>query len=238
LVSRADLEANAAVLDVVGAAFPDDAVFSEESPDPAERLGKSRVWLIDPLDGTRGYLARTDDFAVHVALAVDGAPAAAVVYQPVGDLLFRAVGSRGAFCVRGQTVERLRVSTRDSVAALRIGISLHNAPPALLAWLEAEGLAAGAVRLGASLKYTALAQGALDAVVTITRTEKEWDTCAPELVVSEAGGIVTDGDGRPLAYNQPPDRIDRVRGIVASNGRCHEDLLRRLKPLFEEGRAL
>jgi 3'(2'), 5'-bisphosphate nucleotidase len=206
-------------------------VLSEESPDDAgragaaDRLRKSRVWIIDPLDGTRGFLARTDDFAVHVALAVDGIPSVSVVYQPVADVLYRAVVGLGAFCVSGGTVRRLRVSTRATVAEHRVGISRHNAPAPLLAWLDQHGLAAQAVQLGASLKYTACAEGNLDAVITVTRTEKEWDTCAPALLVTEAGGTVTDADGQPLLYNQPAGALDRSRGIVVSNGRCHGQLV-------------
>ncbi len=232
-VSRADLEANAVLVAHLRAAFPEDGLLSEESPDDQERLGKARVWIIDPLDGTRGFLARTDDFGVHVALAVDGEPAVSVVYQPVGDVLYRAAAGRGAFRVTRANVLRLRTSTRGEVADLRIGVSRHNAPAALTSWLERQGLADRAVPLGASVKYTALAEGVLDAVVTITGSEKEWDTCAPQLIVTEAGGVVTDGDGAPLRYNQPPGSIDRPRGIVASNGRCHEALARAVRPLID-----
>ena len=66
--------------------------------------------------------------------------------------------------------------------------------------------------------------------MTVTRGEKEWDTCAPELIVREAGGVVTDGDGRPLGYNQRD--VGRPRGVVWSNGRCHDQLLARAAPLF------
>jgi 3'(2'),5'-bisphosphate nucleotidase len=236
-VSRADLEANAALLARLAAAFPDDGVLSEESPEPAAagRLRKERVWILDPLDGTRGFLARTDDFAVHVALAVAGVPTVSVVYQPVADVLFRAVAGQGAVCVRQASVNPLRVSDRAALADQRIGISRHNAPAALLDWLQRHRLAAQAVALGASLKYTALAAGELDAVVTVTGGEKEWDTCAPELIVTEAGGVVTDGDGARLRYNQPADALARRRGVVASNGRCHAEIIDRLRPLLDAG---
>jgi 3'(2'), 5'-bisphosphate nucleotidase len=231
-VSRADLEAEAVVLQTLRAAFPGDAILSEETPDSEERLQTPRVWIVDPLDGTRGFLARTGDFGVHVALAVQGVPTVAVVYAPVEDRLYRAEAGRGAFAVQGSTSRRLRVSMRARFGELRVGVSRHNAPAALTAWLAQEGLADAAVALGASAKYMALAEGTLDALVTITRSEQEWDTCAPELIVSEAGGLVTDGDGQPLRYNQPAGQLARRRGIVASNGRCHDELIGRLGPLF------
>ena len=230
-VSHVDLEADAAITACLNQAFPDDAILSEESPDQGQRLGRSRVWIVDPLDGTRGFLARTDDFCVHVALAIDGDPAVAVVYRPVPGVSYRAVAGQGAFRVLGTDHQRLRVSTADQLDQLRLGISRHNAPPPLLAWLDEHRLTERALRTGASTKYTALAEGALDGVVTVTRGEKEWDTCAPELIVREAGGTVTDGDGRPLGYNRP--QVDRIRGIVASNGVCHRTLLDAVAPLLD-----
>jgi 3'(2'), 5'-bisphosphate nucleotidase len=229
-VSQADLEANAVIEATVRQAFPGDAWLSEESADDPTRLAARRVWIVDPLDGTRGFLERNDDFSVHVALAVDGAPVVGVVYHPVSDALYRAVAGQGAFRVRADGVAPVRTSSCGQIGAFRIGISRHLAPPALLDWLAREGLSGRSIRWGASGKYTALAQGDLDAVVTATFGEKEWDSCAPELIVREAGGIVTDGDGRPLAYNQRD--VGRPRGIVTSNGPCHQELLARLAVLF------
>jgi 3'(2'),5'-bisphosphate nucleotidase len=229
-VSQADLAANAAIEATVRAAFPDDAWLSEESADDASRLQARRVWIIDPLDGTRGFLARTDDFSVHVALAIDGAPALGVVYHPVPDELYRAVAGEGAFCARAGGLTRLRTSDRARVDDFRVGVSRELAPPALLQWLKREGLDGRVLRSGASTKYTALARGDLDAVVTVTFGEKEWDSCAPEVIVREAGGTVTDGDGARLRYNQPD--VSRPRGVVSSNGACHGELLARLAVLF------
>jgi 3'(2'),5'-bisphosphate nucleotidase len=229
-VSAVDREADAAITACLQARFPEDAVLSEESPDSSGRLSRARVWIVDPLDGTRGFLARTDDFCVHVALAIGGVPVVAVVVRPVAGVTYRAVAGQGAERVADGRATRLAVSDRAALGELRLGISRHNAPPALLAWLDAQGLSARALRTGASTKYMALAEGTLDGVVTITGGEKEWDTCAPELVVREAGGVVTDGDGRPLRYNQPG--IDRPRGIVASNGVSHAALLAAVAPLL------
>jgi 3'(2'),5'-bisphosphate nucleotidase len=229
-VSRADLEANVVIEEAIRRAFPADAWLSEESADGEDRLAARRVWIVDPLDGTRGFLARTDDFAVHVALAQAGAPVVGVVYHPVQDALYRAVAGEGAFRVRSEGVTRLRASPCDQLADFRVGISRHNAPAALLAWLAGERLDGRAVRWGASSKYTALAQGDLEAVVTVTFGEKEWDSCAPELIVREAGGVVTDGHGQPLTYNQRD--VGRPRGVVASNGARHRELLDRLAVLF------
>jgi 3'-phosphoadenosine 5'-phosphosulfate (PAPS) 3'-phosphatase len=229
-VSQADLDANTAIERTIRAAFPDDAWLSEESADDPARLPARRVWIVDPLDGTRGFLEGADDFSVHVALAVDGVATLGVVLQPASGDLYRAVAGQGALRVRGAEVAPLRPSSVDRIDEFRIGISRHHAPPELLQWLRAEGLEARARRSGASGKYLLLAQGDLDAVITASGGEKEWDSCAPEVIVREAGGVMTDGDGQPLRYNQRD--VGRPRGMVTSNGRCHDQLLQRLAWLF------
>src|SRR5581483_10377300 len=89
-----------------------------------------------------------------------------------------------------------------------------------------------AVSMGASAKHMALARGDLDAVLNLSPSEQEWDTCAPEVVLVEAGCRVSDGDGRPFRYNQTD--LFRRRGSVASNGRCHPFMLRVMAPCLPE----
>ena len=93
-VTAADEAANIASPKTIRGAFPDDAILSEESPDDEARLSKRRVWIVDPLDGTRDFLAQTGDFCVLVGLAIDGAPVMGVAYQPVKDALYFAAAAR------------------------------------------------------------------------------------------------------------------------------------------------
>lgn len=222
-VTEADTAANAAIIDILRAAFPDDAILSEELPDDRGRLGRARVWIVDPLDGTRDFVARTDQFAVHVGLAVGGEVAVGAVYQPVTAALYTARLGAGAWCEQAGARRPLRVSDRSSPSALRIGVSRLNAASALARCLAAARLDQQTVAMGASTKHMALAEGGLDAVINLSAGEQEWDTCAPEIVIREAGGIVTDGDGRPFRYNQA-DTL-HVRGSIASNGACHRSLV-------------
>lgn len=233
-VTRADLEANAAIVSILGATFPDDAIMSEELPDDtAARLGRRRVWIVDPLDGTRDFVARTGQFAVHVGLAVDGRAVVGAVYQPVGDLLFSARAGGGTHLRQSDTSTRLRASDVAALGDIRVGISRLNAADRLGRCLAAAGLDRRAVAMGASVKHMALARGQLDAVINLSPGEQEWDTCAPEVVMREAGCTVTDGDGRPFLYNQPDP--NHRRGSVASNGACHAALLALLGPYLAEG---
>jgi len=232
-VTRADLEANRIIVDLLAQRFPDDALLTEESHDDRSRLGRDRVWIVDPLDGTRDFVAGSDDFAVHVALAIGGRPVAAAVYCPVGDRLYTAVAGGGATLTSDGASRRLQVSTQTDPAAARVAVTRLASSDALTRFLADSGLAGRAVAIGASVKMMALAEGAVDATVCVHGREKQWDTCAPELIVREAGGRVSDLDGADLVYNLPEVRL--LRGILMSNGRLHDALCARARPYHEPG---
>jgi 3'(2'), 5'-bisphosphate nucleotidase len=227
-VTAADLEANAAIVKKLAAAFPDDAILTEESPDDRARLAKRRVWIIDPLDGTRDFVARTGDFCVHIGLAVQNEAVLGVVHQPTVQSLAWAVRGGGAFEERNGEVRKLAASTLSAAGQIRIGVSRLNLDEGLGKCLAAAGMSDRAVRLGASVKHIALARGDLDAVLNLSPSEQEWDTCAPEVIMREAGCTVTNGDGAPFRYNQPD--LFRPRGSAASNGHCHSLVLRVMAP--------
>jgi 3'(2'), 5'-bisphosphate nucleotidase len=227
-VTAADLEANAVITRALAAAFPEDAILTEETPDDRARLTKRRVWIIDPLDGTRDFVARTGDFCVHIGFAVDGEAVMGVVYQPVVDALAYAVRCGGAFEERDGKTEKLQASKLSAPGQIRIGVSRLNLDEGLGKCLAAAGMVDRAVRLGASVKHIALARGELDAVLNLSPSEQEWDTCAPEVIMREAGCTVTNGDGVPFRYNQPD--LFRPRGSAASNGHCHSLVLRVMAP--------
>jgi 3'(2'),5'-bisphosphate nucleotidase len=227
-VTAADVEADAAIIARLSEAFPDDAILTEETPDDPSRLAKRRVWIIDPLDGTRDFVARTGDFCVHVGFAVDHEAVVGVVYQPTVDSLAWAARGGGAFEERDGQTRRLKASTLSAAGQIRIGVSRLNLDDGLNRCLAAAGMADRAVRLGASVKHISLARGDLDAVLNLSPSEQEWDTCAPEVILREAGCTVTNGDGMPFRYNQAD--LYRPRGSAASNGHCHKLVLRVMAP--------
>jgi 3'(2'), 5'-bisphosphate nucleotidase len=235
-VTEADLEANEIIVDLLRTTFPDDGILSEELPDGDERFSKRRVWIIDPLDGTRDFVARTDQFCVHVGLAVDGVAVVGAVFQPVAGRLYSARAGGGAHVQDGDSDgdgkprTRLHASRVADLGEMRAGVSRLNATGRLGACLAATGLDRRAVPMGASVKYNAIARGELDLVINLSPGEMEWDTCAPEVVIREAGGQLTDGDGRVFRYNQR-DTAHR-RGSLASNGANHAALLAELRPHF------
>ena len=231
-VTAADRAANEVIIKTLGGAFPEDAILSEESPDDGSRFARRRVWIVDPLDGTRDFLAKTGDFCVLIGLVIEGTPVLGVAYQPTRDALYRAQRGGGAFLESGGSAQRLTASKRREPSELRVGISRLNPDEGLGKCLAASGLAPRAVQMGAAVKHMALARGDLDAVLNLSPAEQEWDTCAPEVILAEAGCTATDGDGHPFKYNQKD--LYRRRGSVASNGLCHPFMLRVMAPCLPE----
>lgn len=218
-ITPLDLHADRIIHERLREAFPGDWIVTEESGilPPSENV---RFWLVDPLDGTRDFAAGSPEFAVHVALVRDGMPVLAVVYQPATGAHFEAVRGWGAWRLEpGGLATRLTVSDRALPSELRLGISRRAPGPHLTRLLAETPLGARAVPLGASLKISAVAAGELDGTLCLHGREKSWDTAAPGLLVTEAGGRITDVDGRPFWYG-PGDQAHH-RGIVTSNGRCH-----------------
>ncbi|MBK7716548.1 MAG: hypothetical protein IPI38_14160 [Gemmatimonadetes bacterium] len=161
------------------------------------------MWIVDPLDGTRDFVAGSGDCAVHVALAVEGVPVVAAVAWPADGAVYVAVRGGGALRHDAQGAHPLSVAPARPLAQYRTGITRTAMHPALERFLARGGLAAAAEPRGASIKHLLLAGGALDCCVTLHDREHGWDTAAPGLIVTEAGGTVTDADGVPFRYSQP-----------------------------------
>jgi 3'(2'),5'-bisphosphate nucleotidase len=229
-LTDADLAANRAILDLIQSRFPDDGILSEETTDDLTRLSCERVWIVDPLDGTRDFVRRTGDFAVLVGLAIAGTPSLGVVYAPAAGTLYHAVRDGGAFVVDSGVESRLSTSLTADIGKFRIGVTRFNVNPDLQRFIDNSGLSANITRIGASIKMMALARGEIDLTVCLNADEKEWDTCAPEVIIREAGGMVSDTSGAQFVYNKPDVR--HLRGILMSNNTAHADLVERVRPYF------
>jgi len=212
-VTAADHAAQAAVLRVLRAAFPADAVLSEEQADSAERLSARRVWIVDPLDGTKEFLARNGEFCVMVGLAVDGGAVVGAVCLPARGVVYAAAQGHGARVRSADGWRRVRAPRAPDAPPRLVGSRSH--PDALLVRMqEALGITDVAPAGSVGLKCALVAEGERDLYVHPVPYLKEWDTCAPEVVLREAGGTVTDCRGAPLAYNKP--RPVQPHGILAA----------------------
>lgn len=180
-----DEAANRFLVDAIRAARPDDGLLSEEEQDNTERLAHSRVWIIDPVDGTREYGERRSDWAVHVALAIDGVASVGAVALPALDLVLRT-DQPIAMAPPPQRLRMLVSRTRPAAEAVAVARQL-----------DAELVAMGS----AGAKAMAVVRGEAD-IYLHTGGQYEWDSCAPVAVALAHGLHCSRVDGSPLIYNQ------------------------------------
>ncbi len=236
-VTQADRIANEIIVQRLGREFPEDGILAEESIDTKRRLGKSRVWMVDPLDGTTGFIEGNGDFAVQIGLAEAGECVLGVVYQPLTGILYRAVRSGGAWVERPETEpERARVSNHTDLATMRLAASRSHRSPRMDRVVQSFGVKQEVRRGSVGIKVGLIVEQQCDLYVHLSPRTKQWDTCAPEIILQEAGGKLSDLFGRPLRYNSP--EVQNRNGIVASNGVAHGQIIAALAPLLIEfGRA-
>jgi 3'(2'), 5'-bisphosphate nucleotidase len=221
-VTEADRAVNAYLVRQFSQQFPGDGMLAEESKDDLSRLEKERVWIVDPLDGTAEFIAHNGEFVIMIGLAVRGDPVAGVVYQPIDDLLFAAARGKGAFLESYGERTRLRVSRETDIRKFRLVISRSHRPALVSAMLTHMGVQRERSIGSVGLKIGLIARGQAECYVHPSPGTKEWDTCAPDIIVREAGGLMTDCWNRPLRYNQRD--VLRRFGVLTSNRVRHAEL--------------
>ncbi|HVS81609.1 MAG TPA: 3'(2'),5'-bisphosphate nucleotidase CysQ [Pyrinomonadaceae bacterium] len=232
-VTAADREANELIVTRLQKEFPDDGILAEESTDSDHRLEKDRVWLIDPMDGTKNFIARDGDFAVQIGLAIGGESVVGVVYQPVRGVLYRAARDRGAWMEEeDRPAARMSVSSQTKPSEMVLASSRSHRSPRMERVVSEFGFKNETRRGSVGVKIGLIAERQADLYLHLSPSTKQWDTCGPEAILAEAGGRLTDLFGQPLRYNGL--RIDNRNGIVATNGAAHEMVIRNLAPLLEE----
>jgi myo-inositol-1(or 4)-monophosphatase len=193
-VTEADLRIDAFLRDQLGALAPEIGWLSEESADSPERLGREALFVVDPIDGTRGFVAGDPCFAISVAVIVNGQPAVGVVHAPALDETFTAVRGGGA----RRNDAPIVVSGRRELVGARV-----SAPDALTADLRRSGLSfSPQPRLPSlAMRLLRVAGGEFDAALA-RKNAHDWDIAAADLILREAGGALTDFSGRAPIYNQ------------------------------------
>ncbi|MFT3896889.1 MAG: 3'(2'),5'-bisphosphate nucleotidase CysQ [Thermomonas sp.] len=201
-LTAADLASHRCILAGLEKLAPDIPVLSEESAEDVPALVRrewKRLWLVDPLDGTREFIKRNGEFTVNIALIDDGVPVFGVVQQPVTGALWWGARGKGAFKRDGEVDAPLHVRVPAS-APLRVAASRSHRDERTEAFMARMG-DVEPIGVGSSLKFCMLAEGAIDVYPRFAPTS-EWDTAAAQCVLEAAGGAVLDARGRPLAYNQ------------------------------------
>jgi 3'(2'), 5'-bisphosphate nucleotidase len=225
-VTRADREANALLCERLARAFPGVPVVAEES-DPAAYAGfagADAAWFVDPLDGTREFVARNGQFAVMIGLAERGRATVGVIVAPAWGRAFAGVVGEGAWEVAADGARApIRVSSRATLAGATVVVSRSRTPPELVALVASLGAKPAVPHGSSGLKGVLVATGEADAYLQPGRAGMRWDACATEALVRAAGGECTDADGAPFAYAS--GELANARGLVATNGALHAAVL-------------
>lgn len=233
-VTIADREASRIIVDGLEAAFPDDGILSEEEVDrPEIRLSKRRVWIIDPIDGTSGFVKKDGDFGVQIGLAENGVPVLGIVFLPFHDSMSYAVKGGGSYTSIGSG-EPVRMSTSDrtDLSSMTIAVSRNHLSPRMKRIVEYFGFPSVVRRGSVGLKAGLIASQICDIYLHPSPRTKIWDTCAPQIILEEAGGTLTDLFGGSLRYDQA--QLQNLNGILATNGSVHDQAVERLGPLLAE----
>ena len=233
-VTEADREASRIIVSGLAEAFPDDAILSEEEPDDTERrLAKDRVWIIDPIDGTAGFVKKDGDFSVQIGLAIEGEAAVGVVMQPYLDIVTFAAKGGGAFISRGGgEPEKMSVTDQTEFSQMSMAMTRNHPSHRILRVIDHFGFANVLRRGSVGLKTGLIAAGECDIYIHPSPRTKLWDTCAPQIILEEAGGRLTDIFGGEIRYDR--EVLPNLNGLLASNGAAHEAAVDHLRPLLTE----
>lgn len=219
-VTAADLAVNDALEAALRGARPGYGWLSEESADDPARLGADKVFIIDPIDGTRAFIEQSPDWALSLAVAEAGVITAAVVFLPLHDALFSASLGAGAQLNAAPITARQTRAARPSLLAAKPNLQAqfwrNGAPPALERHF----------RSSLAYRMCLVAEGRFDAMLTL-RPSWEWDIAAGALIAAEAGAQVSDPSGAVLRFNNAQPKVP---GVLAAGADLHRHLLAQLEP--------
>lgn len=233
-VTIADKKSSDLIVQGLREAFPDDVVISEENADDHARLSARRVWYVDPIDGTKDYIRGEDGFCVMIGLCIEHRPVVGVIVQPVHDRAFVAAPGVGTWLLRPDAEpEKVRCSEVSELGAARLVASKSHRGGEIDRVKEALGIS-DELNIGSiGLKLGIIALGERDLYVNPSSKTSSWDTCGPEALLIHAGGRLSDVHGDPLRYDA--EKTHHPRGLLASNGRVHDQAVERLAPLYPRG---
>ena len=233
-VTAADRESSQIIVEGLAKTFPADAILSEEETDEIERrLSRDRVWIIDPIDGTAGFIKKDGDFAVQIGLAERGVAILGVVYLPAKNILYYAKRGEGSFrIVNGGQAVRLQVSGKTNFRDMDLAVSRNHRSPRMSQIVRDMGLQKEVSRGSVGVKVGLIAEQICDLYIHLSPRTKFWDTCGPQVILEEAGGQLTDLFGTSIRYDR--GNVQNLNGILASNGAAHSMAVESLKPILHE----
>lgn len=231
--TQADLESQELILGLLRQRFPGDAMCAEEETPTLAAAPKTgrRVWVVDPIDGTRGFAQKNGEFSVMIGLIEDDQTVLGVVLEPALGRLTWAVRGGGCWRQDGEadTPVRCQVTTTTDLSAAAL-VQSRSKPGVVSKQVKALQPARVLETHSAGVKLARVARGEADLYVNHYLNFHDWDICAGHVLVEEAGGQVTGLYGQPVRYGA--GGADQRMGLLASNGRLHAAALARLREVF------
>jgi len=219
-ITDADLRSNKIIKEILSKTKYQ--ILSEEDKDNNERLKQNKIWIIDPLDGTTDFVNRTGEFTVMIALVENKKPVLGIIYWPTENTLFVGQKGNGSWQFSNDSWKKISVSNISELSKCRAVGSRHHLSEeekALLNKLQITKF----TNIGSSLKVGKISSGYADVYLTTTNKMKEWDTCASNCIILEAGGKMTDMLGNDLSYNNKI--VNHKNGILVTNGLVHDKIV-------------
>ncbi|MGB4960070.1 MAG: 3'(2'),5'-bisphosphate nucleotidase CysQ [Saprospiraceae bacterium] len=221
-VTAADLSSNEYITKCLKQYYPEIPIISEEVAIPpySLRAKYEYVWLLDPLDGTKEFVDKTDEFCINLALIHHGVPIMGFIYLPAFQALYYAIQGKGAYEIKDQYTTKLKVSTYSpDESGIRVAASRSYMDDETQSYIDVLSKPK-IIRLGSALKFVSIAKGDTDYYPRMIHI-REWDIAAGQVIIEEAGGQLTDAHtGQPLTYNK--DTMVTPHFIASGQTQLHE----------------
>ena len=202
-VTKADKAADVKIREILSTAFPLYSLLTEESSDDKSRLNNDYVWIVDPIDGTKDFVARNGEFTVNIGLSYKHEAVLGVIMVPVSGEIYYATKGQGSFYLKNKDSKPVRIHCNDKTKDVTTLISnFHSNQTEMDMIAKHSDIIKHQKKLGATLKGCAIARGDAEMSYRFSSNTKEWDTCAMQVIVEEAGGYLLKFDGTPIRYNR------------------------------------
>tara|TARA_B100000029_G_scaffold399246_1_gene397904 strand:+ start:1708 stop:2493 length:786 start_codon:yes stop_codon:yes gene_type:complete len=215
-VTAADYEADQYLAKFLGGEFPHDGWLSEETVDTSDRLEKKRVWIVDPLDGTKEFIKKLPEFCVSIGLVEDSIPVVGVIYNPISDEMFYAQKNKGAFLNANQ----IKISNVQDIKDASIVVSRSEHAKGL--WNDYKSHFSSIKSIGSIAYKLGLAASSLYDITATVAPKNEWDICAGDCIINEAGGVMKKINGDSIIYNQKKTLV--TDPIIATNSMLFDSI--------------
>lgn len=202
-VTKADKAADEIIRGLLSSAFPEYGLLTEESVDNKERLKKDYVWIVDPIDGTKEYVAHSGEFTVNIGLSYKHEGVLGVIMIPVTGEIYYAIKGEGSFYLKDKDAKPVKIHCNDKIKDVTTLVSrFHSNETEQNMIKKHSDIIKHQKVVGATIKGCYIAHGYAEMSYRFSSNTKEWDTCAMQVIVEQAGGFILKFDGTPIRYNR------------------------------------